>query len=194
MPEAASLTTLVGGRPAEDGALLDALARRAAAGEREAFGELYTLLVDDLYRYVRGLVRDETLAEDIVAEVFLRAWRFIPRYRAGSNTLRQWTFTIARNQVRDAWRQERLRPIALEVDVAEDSDECPAEARHAAETIQRALKGLTDHQRDVVLLRYFGEKSHAEIARLVGKREGAIRATLLRALRRMRKEIDDVAV
>jgi RNA polymerase sigma-70 factor, ECF subfamily len=193
VPEAASLT-LVGTRPAEDGALLDALARRAATGDRDAFSELYTLLVDDLYRYVRGQIHDDGQAEDIVAEAFLRAWRFIPRYRSGSNSLRPWIFAIARNQVRDAWRQEHHRPTTLQEDVAEEPEEAEPDEQETAQTLRRALRALTDDQRDVVLLRYFGGKSHSEIARLVGKREGAIRATLVRALRRMRREIDDVAV
>ncbi len=191
MREAVSIA-FVGSRPAEDGAVLEALACRAALGERDAFSEIYTLLADDLYRYVRGQIRDYALAEDVVAEVFLRAWRFLPKYRQGSNTFRPWVFAIARNQVRDAWKREQQQPGPLD----EDLPEAVPETDHQAETLRlvhHALRSLNSDQRDVVLLRFVGEKSHAEIGRLVGKREGAVRATLLRALRRMRKEMADVA-
>ena len=188
-----ALTTAVArDLPEEDGSLLDALALRAAAADRHAFSEIYTLLADDLYRYVAGQIRDHAAAEDVVAEVFLRAWRFLPKYRQGSNTFRPWVFAIARNQVRDAWKREQSRPGPLDEDIAESVPEGDDQAE-ARQVVHRALKCLSGEQRDIVILRFVGEKSHAEIGRLVGKREGAVRVTLMRALRRMREEIEDAA-
>lgn len=189
-----ALTTAVArDLPEEDGSLLDALALRAATADRHAFSEIYTLLADDLYRYVAGQIRDHGAAEDVVAEVFLRAWRFLPKYRQGSNGFRPWVFAIARNQVRDAWKREQSRPGPLDEDLAESIPEAAGEQAEARRVVQRALKCLSGEQRDIVMLRFVGEKSHAEIGRLVGKREGAVRVTLMRALRRMRKELDDAA-
>jgi RNA polymerase sigma-70 factor (ECF subfamily) len=82
----------------------------------------------------------------------------------------------------------------FDMDFGEASDDVavldPAEAREA---VSRALAVLTPEQREVVVLRYFNSKSHREIAQLLGKREGAVRAMLLRALRHMRKVMTDVA-
>ncbi|MCC7089297.1 MAG: RNA polymerase sigma factor, partial [Dehalococcoidia bacterium] len=83
---------------------LDELAARAALGDRAAFERIYNLLVDDLYSYIRGQTRNETVAEDLVANVFLKAWRSAKGYRPSSHTFRRWIFTIARNEVRDYWR------------------------------------------------------------------------------------------
>jgi RNA polymerase sigma-70 factor (ECF subfamily) len=170
---------------------LDQLAERAAGGDRAAFEQIYNLLVDELYSYIRGQCQNETVAEDLLANVFLKAWRSARRHRSGTDHFRRWIFTIARNEVRDHWRtNQRTLPLDLEL---RDEAEAP-EARDPEEVrrqVVRAMASLTDAQRQVVVLRYFSNKSHEEIAILMGKREGAVRALLLRALRRMRKVMTD---
>jgi len=175
-------------------AALDQLAARAAAGDRAAFERIYCLLADDLYTYVRGQCQNDTVAEDLIANVFLKAWRSVTRYRGGSDHFRRWMFAIARNEVRDYWRSNRRTFPISDMDFV-DSAAYEAEPDGADARIQlsRAMMTLTDEQRQVVVLRYFNSKSHAEIALLMGKREGAVRALLLRALRRMRKVMADVA-
>ena len=178
----------------DEPALLDALAKRAAHGDKAAFEQIYLALVDDLYLYVRGQCRDGNTAEDLVANVFLNAWRSAKAYRGGSRQFRRWIFTIARNEVRDHWRANQHTLPMLDMDFGDDT--APAEAidpAQARETVERALSVLTDDQREVVVLRYFNNKSHREIALILGKREGAVRALLLRALRHMRKVMTDVA-
>jgi RNA polymerase sigma factor (sigma-70 family) len=64
----------------------------------------------------------------------------------------------------------------------------------AGAAVAKALGVLTDQQREVVALRYFHEKSHREIAQLLGKREGAVRVTLLRALRGLRKALPELVL
>lgn len=173
---------------------LDVLAERAAQGDRSAFGEIYELLVDDLYRYVRGQCRDETLAEDLVANVFFKAWRSASSYRRVSGQYRRWIFTIARNELRNHWRSAQRTVEILDHDLVDDGILVADGADAAREVVERALHTLTRAQRDVVVLRYFENKSHEEIAGILGKREGAVRALLLRALRRMRKVMADAAV
>lgn len=171
---------------------LDELAARAALGDRAAFERIYNLLVDDLYSYIRGQTRNETVAEDLVANVFLKAWRSAKGYRPSSHTFRRWIFTIARNEVRDYWRASQRTLPMVEFEISDErqpepqSD--PAEVRRL---VQQALATLTEEQRQVVVLRYFSNKSHEEIATILGKREGAVRAQLMRALRQMRKVMGD---
>jgi len=172
---------------------LDGLAARAGHGDRVAFEQIYTLLVDDLYGYVRGLCRDDTAAEDVTAEVFFKAWRSAPRYRPGSNTYRRWLFTIARNEVRDYWRS-RQATIPIDGDFQDAAHQDPPPSGDALESlVERGLGSLTESQRQVVVLRYYRNKSFEEIASLMGKREGAVRAQLMRALNRMRKVVGDAA-
>lgn len=172
---------------------LDGLAVRAGHGDRLAFEQVYNLLVDDLYGYVRGLCRDDATAEDVTAEVFFKAWRSAPSYRPGSNTYRRWLFTIARNEVRDYWRS-RQATVPIDSDLHDAAAGAPPEASDTLDgLVERGLGSLTEAQRQVVVLRYYRNKSFEEIASLMGKREGAVRAQLMRALNRMRKVVGDAA-
>lgn len=172
---------------------LDRLAQAAAAGDRAAFETIYTALVDDLYLYLRGQCGDDTTAEDLAANVFLKAWRSAKRYRAGSGRYRSWVFAIARNELRDHWKSRR-RTEPLNDEIPEAIESPGRDQDEVQRMITFALDELTAEQREIVVLRYFGNHSHAEIGEMVGKREGAVRALLFRALKRMRKAIGDAAL
>lgn len=181
--------------PAKDGArqaeLLDRLACDAAAGDRLSFEQIYQQTVDDIFSYVRGHCRNETIAEDLAANVYLKAWRSAGLYHSGSNNYRGWLFAIARNELRDYWRTDQPTVEFLDLDLPEQNrSEEPADPAVLRRQIARVLAKLTDEQRQVVVLRFFNNKSHEEIAKAMGKREGAVRALLLRALRSMRKQMD----
>lgn len=194
MPE--SLPLAGGATDAElnEGGVLDALAERAANGEAAAFEQIYNMLAQELYSYICAQCRNETAAEDILANVFMKAWRSIKRYHTGSDRFRRWIFTIARNEVRDHWRVSQRTLPFFDMGLTDGSDGQPGSApdpEDARREVARAMATLTEAQRQVVLLRYFSNKSHEEIAGIMGKREGAVRALLLRALRRMRKVMAD---
>ena len=173
---------------------LDLLAARTARGDALAFELVYNQTVDEIYRYLNGQLHDPARAEDLTANVFLKAWTAAKTYRAGSNRYRAWLFTIAHNELRDAWRRERKGIDINNIEVAEDAS--PPESIVRAATLRRvtmAMGSLTEEQRQVVILRFFNDLPHAEIARILKKREGAVRGQLLRALRHMRKVMDDAA-
>jgi RNA polymerase sigma-70 factor, ECF subfamily len=177
-----------------EGGLLDVLAERAANGDQAAFEQIYNLLAQELYSYICAQCRNETAAEDILSNVFMKAWRSVKRYRTGSDRFRRWIFAIARNEVRDYWRTSQRTLPFFDIDLTDESDMQPGSDRDpddARRQVERAMAILTEDQRQVVLLRYFSNKSHEEIAGIMGKREGAVRALLLRALRRMRKVMVD---
>ncbi len=172
---------------------LEELAAAVAAGDERAFDALYQHSVADVYAYVRAQCRSDAEAEDIVANVFLKVWRSARSYRVGSGQFRRWLFAIARNEVRDYWKARRKEPLELPLELASQAAPGKAEDPVLRRTVERALDVLTPEQRDVVVLRFYGGKSHHEIAELLGKREGAVRALLLRALRRMRKVVEDAS-
>jgi RNA polymerase sigma-70 factor (ECF subfamily) len=174
--------------------LLDELAAKTARGDKDAFEQIYVRTNDELYRFVRGLCGNATVAEDLVAGTYLRAWRSAATYRIGSATYQRWLFRIARNLVADHWR---VTPQTVSID---DLDfEAPLEGSDSLEAdearleIARLLARLTPQQREVVVLRYLNHKSFREIAQLLGKREGAVRVQLARALRSMRKVLEDAS-
>ena len=86
-----------------------ALARRAGAGEAEAFGALYDRYVEQVYRYVFYRVRNEAEAEDVTSDVFMRALRAIPKYEPRQAFL-AWLYRIARNAVIDRSRRQQAHP------------------------------------------------------------------------------------
>ena len=175
-----------------DDAALDALAVRTAAGDKAAFEMIYERTNDELFRFVRGLCGNETVAEDLVANTYMRAWRSARRYRGGSKSYRQWLFRIARNQVIDFWKANQSTvPIATMDFASPDDSGTEIAADEVRWQVARLLATLTHSQREVVTLRYINNKSHEEIASLLGKRPGAVRSQLLRALRHMRKVMNN---
>ena len=163
---------------------------RARGGDREAFAELYDEHVDRVYRYLLYRVRDQADAEDLTSEVFTRAFANIRRYRWQGKSFLAWLYTIGRNAVTD--RMRRARPtVDLEnaFGVADGSPTAQehVEARERATALRHAMSQLTTDQQDVLLLRFMENYSSQEVARALGKNEGAVRALQFRALGRLRK-------
>lgn len=183
----------IGIAPDREAVALDALAERAANGEQAAFEQIYAHMVDELHSYVRGHCHDPVVAEDIVANVFLAAWRSAGAYRQGSRQFRRWLFGIARNELREHWRKREATLPMLDVDLIDRAEDGAVPNNEMDEVVERAMAGLTDEQRQVVVLRYYGNKTHEEIAGILGKREGAVRAQLMRALRQMRRVMVDAS-
>jgi RNA polymerase sigma-70 factor (ECF subfamily) len=174
--------------------VLDELAARAAAGDKSAFEAIYVATIDEILGYLQGQLRDDQAAEDVAANTYVKAWSSARTYRAGSNRYRRWLFAIAHNALRDHWR--RTKPgigltDAMAARLAAPDDWNPLD--RLASAAAGAMARLNEQQRQVIALRFFSGLNHAEIARITGKREGAVRAQLLRALRQMRKVMDNAA-
>ncbi len=181
----------------DEAASLDAFAEAAANGDRIAFEGIYRMQVDDIYAYARAHALSDADAEDIVATVFLKAWQRARQYRQGSRNYRRWLFGIARNEVRNHWR-ERRAARALEAELELDAAARDSLANGAVNgvdlpALRKAMGRLTPDQRDVITLRYFGEMTPQEIAAILGKAEGSIRALQFRALRRLRKAVSNAS-
>ena len=163
---------------------------RARGGDRAAFAELYDSYVDSVYRYLIYRVREPSDAEDLASEVFTRAFANIHRYRWQGKSFLAWLYTIARNAVTDRRRRERPT-VELENAFGLASDG-PTAHDHAVRgeqvtSLRGAVKHLTTEQQQVLSLRFEANLSSREVARMLGKNEGAIRALQFRALGRLRK-------
>ena len=130
------------------------------------------------------LVEDRTTAEDIVQEAFLRAWQSpkAPRDLAG---FRRWVYRITVNLCRDHHRRMAVRR-ALRL-TAEPSPDPAAivEGRIEGAAVDEAVRSLSRAEREVVTLRYFEDASYDEMAQILGKRAGACRALVHRALKKV---------
>jgi RNA polymerase sigma-70 factor (ECF subfamily) len=168
------------------------LVRRAQSGDADAFGELNELHVDRVYRYVVYRVDDVPEAEDLSEQVFLKAWEAMPRYEDRGLPFRAWLLRLAHNLVIDHYRARRAAICLdtmtdgelhdLEGASACDGPESELVARHDSAELVSALDQLGDDQRQVVLLRFVEGLSHAEVATVIGKSEGATRAIQHRAV------------
>lgn len=161
------------------------LIRRAQQGDKPAIGELYRLHVDVIYRYVWARVRDDSLTEDLTAQVFLKALEGLPTYKPTGKPFLAWLYRIAYARVVDHWRkQERRVEVPLE-DTLPAREPRPGELLEAEAdwgTAIDLIAQLTDDQQDVVILRFIGEMSMAEVAETLGKTVGAAKAIQYRAL------------
>jgi RNA polymerase sigma-70 factor (ECF subfamily) len=138
-------------------------------------------------------------AEDILGDVFVQVVRKLPDFTGDERDFRAWVLTIARNRVIDAARRERRRVIQdgnghgneqlTEVLAARGGVEDAAQARLSlAETIS-VLEVLRRDQREVVFLRVFADLSVEEVAIVMGKTAGAIKALQARGLAAIRDEL-----
>jgi RNA polymerase sigma-70 factor (ECF subfamily) len=161
------------------------LIRRAQQGDKDAIGELYRQHVDVIYRYIWARVRDENTAEDLTALVFLKALEALPNYKPTGKPFLAWLYSIAYARIVDHWRkQERRVEVPLE-ETLPAREPRPGELLEVQDdwaTAVDLLAQLTDDQQDVIILRFIGQMSLAEVAEAVGKTVGATKQVQYRAL------------
>jgi len=170
------------------------LIQRAVSGDPDAFAALYDFYVEQIYRFVLFRVGDEQTAEDLTSQVFLKAWDNLSSYQIRGLLFRAWLFRIARNSVIDYYRTYKetipLEPSALtKPDPAAEVGE-QVEQQLQAEDLRLALQQLTEDQRQVLTLRFIEGLSTEEVASVMGKRQGAIRALQMRGLQALAEIIE----
>jgi len=169
----------------------ESLVRRAQQRDQVALTHLYEENFDKIYRYIVLKIGDRTEAEDMTQQVFLNALESISAYKFKGMPFSSWLYRIAHNQVVDHWRKKSRRPTVPidETIAAGDSDpRREAERKMEIEELAVATQKLTAAQREVISLRFAGELSVAEVARVMGRSEGAIKAlqhSAIAALRRV---------
>lgn len=167
------------------------IARRAAQRDTDAFAQLYDQHLSTVYRYVFHQVGERTLAEDLTSEVFSKAWVSISRYQWRNVPFQHWLLRIAHHVVIDHWRahQHTTTPLESLPEAASDGpapEDTVAQDQQAA-MIRACLLQLPPDQRNVVVLRFVEGYSHADVARIVGKSEVAVRQIQVRGLRALQK-------
>jgi RNA polymerase sigma-70 factor, ECF subfamily len=154
-----------------------------------------------IFRFLLASTRDIDLAETLTQECFLKAHRNWGHFRGDSSAM-TWLMRIAINLQKDHWRNRRLqfwrhtRTNSVDLDEASEwlpSGERSAEqqvlAREQVERVWQAVKGLSERQRTVFLLRYVEDQELSDIARSTGLSEGTVKAHLSRALGKVRAEL-----
>jgi RNA polymerase sigma-70 factor, ECF subfamily len=162
------------------------LAERASMHDQAAFAELYSTYVDKIYKYLFYKVGNATEAEDLCEQVFLKAWEAIGRYRWCGYPFSSWLYKLAHNLVVDHYRTRRDSMPLNDVVLTPEEGIDPEQALHVAvETaeLKAAISQLTSEQKQVIALKFIEGYKNNEIAEMMNKKEGAIRALQYRALR-----------
>ena len=168
----------------------ESLVRRAQQRDQEAFAQLYEEHFDRIYRYVALKIGDKTEAEDMTQQVFLNALQSISSFKWKGTPFSAWLFRIAHNQVVDYLRKKAKHAAAPLDETRASSDSNPqlmAERTLDIEQLLQATKKLTKAQQEVISLRFAGELSIAEVAKVMGKSEGAVKALQHSAIVALRK-------
>ena len=170
----------------------ESLIRRAKQRDQDAFAQLYEEHFDKIYRYVVLRIGDQTEAEDMTQQVFLNALQSISSFKWKGIPFSAWLFRIAHNLVVDFIRKEKRKPtIPLEesLAVSDSNPQLEAERRLDIEQLVSVTKRLTDAQREVISLRFAGGLSVAEVAKAMGKSQGAVKALQHSAIVALRKAL-----
>ena len=161
---------------------------RAKEGDQEAVRYLYMQYADNVYGYVRSIVRDDYEAEDVTQHVFAKLMTVLPRYEQRSVPFAAWILRVARNVAVDHMRQRRAIPCEEVRELEQHKDH--GDAQQTSLSLREALETLPEDQREVIVLRHLVGLSPGEIAGRMGKSEpsihglhhrgrGALRSTLV---------------
>lgn len=164
------------------------LIRRACAGDQDAIAALYRAHVQAIYRYISYRVPEAAVADDLTAEVFLRMVEGLPAYTLNGAPFEAWLYRIAAARVADYYRARTRRPQTELSDTEPDRGISPERMLQNAEEhaeLRAALRELSAEQQDILLLRFVERKSHAEVAKILGKSVTAIKSAQHRALTRL---------
>jgi len=168
------------------------LVRRAQQRDEEAFTQLYEEHFDKIYRYVALKIGDQMEAEDLTQQVFIKALQSISSFKWKGIPFSAWLFRIARNQVVDYVRKKKRQatvPLDESLAGSEIDPQLAAERKLEIEQLLLATKKLTEAQHEVLSLRFTSELSVGEVAKIMGKSQGAVKALQHSAIVALRKAL-----
>jgi len=157
-----------------------------------SIASLYEQYYDRIVRYIFVRINDQSEAENLGGEVFLRALQSLDSYRGRPGQMIAWLFSIARNLVVDY-----LRKVSKRKEISIDGVEVPdklnveevVERKLEVERLSQALKQVTPAQREVIGLRFFAGLSSDEVGKMLGKSSGAVREMQRAAIQALRKQM-----
>jgi RNA polymerase sigma-70 factor (ECF subfamily) len=171
--------------------LVAAAVARAKEGDSEAIRFLYIRYADNIYGYVRTIVRDEHEAEDVTQHVFAKLLTAIVKYQERSVPFSAWILRVARNAAVDHMRRSRAMPCQ-EVRRLDEADE--SGQSDLLQSLSDALGELPEEQRSVLMLRHLVGLTPGEIAEELGRSKASVHGLHLRGRRALLRELADVGL
>jgi RNA polymerase sigma-70 factor, ECF subfamily len=159
------------------------------------FAPLYDQYFPKIYSYVYHRVHNTQLAEDLVSETFYKALANIEKFRWQERSFACWLYTIARNQIVDNYRKQSpllMDDAAVNELIAPEKEDPVTKVlqNSAAEELLAAIYTLSPDQQDALLLRFREGLRLKEIAKVLGKNEGAVKSLLFRGLKSLRRKLN----
>ena len=172
---------------------LEILVRKAIAGDEIAFGQIYDLYFEKVYRFIYFRVNHRESAQDLVADVFVKVWDKMAKVQDAAK-FNGWIYQIARNMVIDYYRARKQEvDINLLENVLQYEDNIVDRTNFSFQ--QKAffeeLKKLTDEQQLVIKLKFLDDLDNSEIAQILNKSEGAIRVIQHRAINELKHLLNE---
>lgn len=163
--------------------------------DSQSIGAIYDQYFPEVYRYVRYRVSDESIAEDIASDVFVRLMEASQKKKGPQTNLRGWLFATASNAVNDYHRRHYRRPVEALSDAMPDAStsvHSQVDLREQNRAVQMALAQLTAEQQHVLTLRFGEGYSLEETALVLNKNTNAVKALQFRALASLQRYIGEV--
>ncbi len=168
------------------------LLARARQLDQEALASIHDTYYTAIYRYIAFRVGERETAEDLASEVFTRLLTALRDRNAPQNTLRGWLYGVAARVVADHHRRQYRAPqVELDEDLVSDMHDPAAivESKLTQESLKQAMQELTEEQRHVLGLRFGADMPIQEVARTLGKSEGAIKQLQARAVAALARKL-----
>ena len=173
------------------------LLARARQLDPETLAHIHDTYYTSIFRYVAFRVGDHATAEDLTSEVFTRLLTALRDKNAPQNTLRGWLYGVAARVVSDHHRQAYRTPqVELDEELI-SADHDPADIvdrKLTQESVKRAMQDLTEEQRHVLSLRFGSDLPIQEVARALGKSEGAVKQLQARAVAALARQLSPKVV
>jgi RNA polymerase sigma-70 factor (ECF subfamily) len=163
--------------------------------DSQSIGTIYDRYFPEVYRYVRYRISDDTLAEDIASDVFVRLMEASQKKKGPQTNLRGWLIATASNAVNDHHRKHYRRPVEALSDAMPDGNASVhslVDVREQNRVVQEALAQLTEEQQHVLALRFGQGYSIEETAIHLNKNINAVKALQFRALASLQRQIGEV--
>jgi RNA polymerase sigma-70 factor (ECF subfamily) len=171
---------------------LGQISANKASDTNVTVGVLYEKYYDRIVRYIFVRIGDQSEAENLAGDVFLKALKSFDSFNGQVEQVRGWLFKIAHNLMVDYVRKASKQKFILFNDIEipdKSSIEETVEKKFEVESLSKALKQLTPAQREVIGLRYFAGLSSDEVGKILGKSSGAVRQMQWAAVEALRKQM-----
>ncbi|MFD4254662.1 ECF RNA polymerase sigma factor SigK [Amycolatopsis thermoflava] len=178
--------------PGQAGPSPEDLMAQVARGSEVAFEQLYDVVAGPVFGVVRRVVRDVAQSEEVAQEVLVELWRTAARYDRGQGSVLNWSLTLAHRRAVDRVRSAQARTDreqrAGAMAPGREFDEVmeAVTARLEREQVRRCLNGLTELQRESIMLAYYGGHTYPEVADLLQSPLGTVKTRMRDGLIRLR--------